>query len=132
MDLTCLDCKEGFVHSEAEQMFFAQTYDGLQPSRCEDCRKAKRERNMGYSGDGNNVCFAYQNGDCRYGDISIIEARHRFVGRIVSRSCHGASNCLDLPCLQVYSCRPKKKKKRLALSLSLDTRNLRDFVALTV
>ena len=45
LTLCCRDCQAAFVHTEAEQRFFAQTFNGHAPSRCKACSAAKRARN---------------------------------------------------------------------------------------
>ena len=42
--LTCRDCGQPFVFSVSEQQFFADRGFQNEPSRCPECRAARRER----------------------------------------------------------------------------------------
>ena len=51
--LTCRDCGQSFLFTEGEQEFFASRGFTNEPSRCPECRsarKAGRESGGGYSG----------------------------------------------------------------------------------
>lgn len=45
--LVCKDCGAEFVFSASEQEFFAEKGFTNEPSRCIDCRRARKERNNG-------------------------------------------------------------------------------------
>lgn len=48
--LTCRDCGTTFVFTTGEQEFFASKGFTNEPSRCPECRTARRNRDSGYSG----------------------------------------------------------------------------------
>jgi len=56
--LTCRDCGQAFTFTSGEQEFFAQKSFTNEPSRCPDCRSARKARNGdsyssgGYAGGG--------------------------------------------------------------------------------
>ncbi|TAM75248.1 zinc-binding protein [bacterium] len=51
--LTCVDCARPFTFSAGEQEFFAQKGFTNKPSRCPDCRSARKaQRGGGGSGSG--------------------------------------------------------------------------------
>ncbi|HYU19519.1 MAG TPA: zinc-ribbon domain containing protein [Chloroflexota bacterium] len=51
--LTCRDCQQAFVFTAGEQEFFASRGFTNEPSRCPDCRAARRaDRGGGYSSGG--------------------------------------------------------------------------------
>jgi CxxC-x17-CxxC domain-containing protein len=51
--LECRDCGGNFVFSVSEQDFFAEKGFTNEPSRCPDCRAARKQRNSGgYSRTG--------------------------------------------------------------------------------
>lgn len=51
--LTCRDCGASFVFTASEQEFYASKGFTNEPSRCPDCRAArKRAQGGGYSGGG--------------------------------------------------------------------------------
>ena len=55
--LTCRDCGTSFVFTQSEQDFYAQKGFTNEPSRCPDCRaarKAQRGDTGGYSGGGSS------------------------------------------------------------------------------
>jgi CxxC-x17-CxxC domain-containing protein len=47
--LTCRDCGSSFTFSEGEQEFFAQKGFTNEPSRCPDCRSARKNERRGAS-----------------------------------------------------------------------------------
>ncbi len=63
--LTCRDCGTSFTFTEGEQDFYAQK-GYSEPSRCPDCRAAKKaSRNSGYGdsyGGGNSYGGGYSGG----------------------------------------------------------------------
>ena len=55
--LTCRDCGQAFTFTAGEQEFFAQKGFTNEPSRCPECRSARKARNgdsfsSGYAGGG--------------------------------------------------------------------------------
>ncbi|MBP2651910.1 MAG: hypothetical protein H6Q74_2735 [Firmicutes bacterium] len=51
--LTCRECGKEFVFSASEQDFFAEKGFTNEPSRCPDCRAARKQQNAGgYSRGG--------------------------------------------------------------------------------
>jgi CxxC-x17-CxxC domain-containing protein len=48
--LTCRECDQSFVFTTGEQEFFASKGFTNEPSRCPDCRAARKGRNDSYSG----------------------------------------------------------------------------------
>jgi CxxC-x17-CxxC domain-containing protein len=48
--LICRDCGQSFVFSTGEQEFFASRGFTNEPTRCPDCRAARRGRGDNYSG----------------------------------------------------------------------------------
>jgi CxxC-x17-CxxC domain-containing protein len=50
--LTCRDCGQNFTFTQGEQEFFAQKGFTNEPSRCPDCRAARKRTTDGYSGGG--------------------------------------------------------------------------------
>jgi len=75
-DLSCIDCNNGFVFTIGEQEFFAEKGFTNKPSRCADCKRAKKDRMNGGGRDGGGrgggggapVCYANQRGECTRGD----------------------------------------------------------------
>jgi CxxC-x17-CxxC domain-containing protein len=56
--LTCQDCNREFVFTASEQEFFAQKGFTNQPSRCPDCRAARKaQRGEGGYGGGRREMF---------------------------------------------------------------------------
>ena len=43
--LTCRDCGEEFIFTEGEQEFYKEKGFENEPTRCEGCRKAKKQQN---------------------------------------------------------------------------------------
>lgn len=52
-NLTCRDCGVEFVFSAAEQDFFAEKGFTNEPSRCPECRAARKQRQNNVSRGGN-------------------------------------------------------------------------------
>jgi uncharacterized protein with PIN domain len=42
--LICRDCNEEFVFTEGEQKFYAEKGFTNEPTRCPECRRAKKQR----------------------------------------------------------------------------------------
>ena len=78
-DLSCVDCSNTFVFTIGEQEFFEQKGFTNKPTRCKDCKQAKRDRmngggndrggrgGGGRGGGGAPVCYANQRGECTRG-----------------------------------------------------------------
>ena len=45
ISIKCRDCGEEFVFTEGEQQFYAEKGFENQPTRCRDCRAAKKAQN---------------------------------------------------------------------------------------
>jgi len=52
--LVCRDCGEEFLFTDREQEFFAEKGFTNEPSRCPDCRKAKKQNSRRGGGFGQN------------------------------------------------------------------------------
>jgi hypothetical protein len=50
--MTCRDCGQAFVFTSGEQEFFAQKGFANEPSRCPDCRAARKASGGGGGGGG--------------------------------------------------------------------------------
>lgn len=50
--LTCRDCGKEFVFTAGEQEFYAEKGFTNEPSRCRECRQARKQSNTGRSGAG--------------------------------------------------------------------------------
>jgi len=50
--LTCRDCGCSFVFTEGEQEFYASKGLTNEPSRCPECRSARKRSQGGFSGGG--------------------------------------------------------------------------------
>jgi CxxC-x17-CxxC domain-containing protein len=50
--LTCIDCGQEFTFTAGEQEFFAQKGFQNKPSRCSDCRQARKASRTGTSNGG--------------------------------------------------------------------------------
>jgi|SRR5579872_249859 len=55
--LTCVDCARPFVFTSGEQQFFAQKGFTNKPSRCPDCRAARKSQREGggYASSGSRA-----------------------------------------------------------------------------
>jgi CxxC-x17-CxxC domain-containing protein len=53
--LTCRDCGEPFTFTVSEQQFFADRGFQNDPSRCPECRSARRERGSGDRPNGGGM-----------------------------------------------------------------------------
>eukprot|EP00602_Paraphysomonas_sp_CaronLab_P006758 CAMPEP_0185019612 /NCGR_PEP_ID=MMETSP1103-20130426/2231_1 /TAXON_ID=36769 /ORGANISM="Paraphysomonas bandaiensis, Strain Caron Lab Isolate" /LENGTH=118 /DNA_ID=CAMNT_0027550031 /DNA_START=78 /DNA_END=434 /DNA_ORIENTATION=- len=92
--LTCKDCGNEWVFSAGEQEFYREKAFENDPTRCKECRKAKkiarnrrmRSRRQKKNGPGGNVCYAFQKGECTRGDSC------RFAHELVSESKEGNEN----------------------------------------
>ena len=61
--LTCRDCGQAFIFTSGEQEFFAQKGFTNEPSRCPECRSARR----GSGGGGGYNSGGYSSGGGGYG-----------------------------------------------------------------
>jgi CxxC-x17-CxxC domain-containing protein len=70
--LTCRECRQAFVFSAGEQEFYAGRGFTNEPSRCPDCRAARRsDRGGGYSsGGGGYSTGGYSSGGYSSGGYS--------------------------------------------------------------
>ena len=62
--LTCRDCQQAFVFTSGEQEFFASRGFTNEPSRCPDCRAARRSERGGssYTSGGYSTGGGYSSG----------------------------------------------------------------------
>src|SRR5437016_3250708 len=51
-DMTCRDCGQPFIWTAGEQDFYAQRGFTNEPSRCPDCRRARKAQQGGGGGGG--------------------------------------------------------------------------------
>jgi CxxC-x17-CxxC domain-containing protein len=58
--LTCRDCGQNFTFTAGEQEFFAQKGFTNEPTRCPDCRSARKRNNDSYSGGGYSTGGGYE------------------------------------------------------------------------
>mmetsp|Transcript_9018 Transcript_9018/g.9540 ORF Transcript_9018/g.9540 Transcript_9018/m.9540 type:complete len:112 (+) Transcript_9018:69-404(+) len=76
--LKCKDCGSEWVFSAGEQQFYKEKGFENEPTRCKDCRKAKkiarnrrirgRRQPRKPAGPSGNICYAFQKGECTRGD----------------------------------------------------------------
>ena len=65
--LNCRDCNAEFVFTGGEQEFYASKGWENQPTRCTECKNAKKAR-FGEGPSAGPVCYAFQRGECTRGD----------------------------------------------------------------
>jgi len=67
--LTCRDCGQAFTFTVGEQEFYASRGFTNEPSRCPDCRAARKadRESGGYSGGGSSSGGGYSSGRGGYG-----------------------------------------------------------------
>ena len=65
--LNCRDCNAEFVFTSGEQEFYASKGWENQPTRCVECKNAKKAR-FGEGLSAKPVCYAFQRGECTRGD----------------------------------------------------------------
>lgn len=51
-NLVCKDCGKEFVFTEGEQQFYAEKGFANEPTRCKECRSAKKDRFNSGGNDG--------------------------------------------------------------------------------
>jgi cleavage and polyadenylation specificity factor subunit 4 len=67
--LNCRDCNAEFLFSAGEQEFYQSKGWENQPTRCTECKNAKKARFGEDAGSrGAPVCYAFQKGECTRGD----------------------------------------------------------------
>ena len=66
--LNCRDCNAEFVFTAGEQEFYNSKGWENQPTRCTECKNAKKARFGEGPSSGKPVCYAYQRGECTRGD----------------------------------------------------------------
>ena len=70
----CRDCSGPFSFTKGEQDCYKEKGFDIWPTRCKDCRAAKKARFEGEDGGGAwssgavGVCYAFQSGSCDRGD----------------------------------------------------------------
>jgi cleavage and polyadenylation specificity factor subunit 4 len=65
--LSCRDCNAEFAFSAGEQEFYQSKGWENQPTRCTECKNAKKAR-FGEGPSAGPVCYAFQKGECTRGD----------------------------------------------------------------
>ena len=65
--LNCRDCNAEFIFSAGEQEFYQSKGWENQPTRCTECKNAKKAR-FGEGPSAGPVCYAFQEGECTRGD----------------------------------------------------------------
>ena len=65
--LNCRDCNAEFIFSAGEQEFYQSKGWENQPTRCTECKNAKKAR-FGEGPSAGPVCYAFQKGECTRGD----------------------------------------------------------------
>ena len=65
--LNCRDCNAEFIFSGGEQEFYQSKGWENQPTRCTECKNAKKAR-FGEGPASKPVCYAFQRGECTRGD----------------------------------------------------------------
>ena len=65
--LNCRDCNAEFVFTAGEQEFYNSKGWENQPTRCTECKNAKKAR-FGEGPAAKPVCYAWQRGECTRGD----------------------------------------------------------------
>ena len=65
--LNCRDCNAEFIFSAGEQEFYHSKGWENQPTRCVECKNAKKAR-FGEGPSAGPVCYAFQKGECTRGD----------------------------------------------------------------
>jgi len=65
--LNCRDCNAEFIFSGGEQEFYQSKGWENQPTRCTECKNAKKAR-FGEGPSAGPVCYAFQKGECTRGD----------------------------------------------------------------
>ena len=65
--LNCRDCNAEFVFTAGEQEFYQSKGWENQPTRCTECKNAKKAR-FGEGPSAGPVCYAFQKGECTRGD----------------------------------------------------------------
>ncbi len=58
--LTCRDCNQEFIFTAGEQEFFAQKGFTNEPTRCPECRAARKAGRGDYSGGGGGYSSGYE------------------------------------------------------------------------
>jgi CxxC-x17-CxxC domain-containing protein len=82
--LTCRDCGSSFTFTEGEQDFYSQKGFTNEPSRCPDCRSARKR---GQSGGGGYSSGGYSSGGYSSGGGGGYERREREMFPAVCAQC---------------------------------------------
>ncbi|MBF6614629.1 MAG: zinc-ribbon domain containing protein [Chloroflexi bacterium] len=85
--LTCRDCGNNFTFTEGEQDFYTQK-GYSEPTRCPDCRAAKKAaREGGYNGGSSYSGGGYSSGGGGYGSGGGYGRAERTMTQVVCASC---------------------------------------------
>ena len=90
--LTCRDCGQSFVFTTGEQEFFASRGFTNEPTRCRDCRQARKSSSGGGYGGGGYSSGGYGSGG--YGGGGYGERRQR---EMFSVTCSACGNEAQVP-----------------------------------
>ena len=84
--LTCRDCGSQFVFTQGEQAFYASKGLVNEPSRCPDCRSA-RKRSQGMAGGTTGSTGGYSAGGGSYSSGGRSEGGYREMYEVTCDSC---------------------------------------------
>lgn len=73
--LTCRDCENEFVFSASEQEFYASKGFENEPSRCPECRAARKQQRNGRGGYGRQSREMYTSTCARCGKVAEVPFR---------------------------------------------------------
>lgn len=65
--ITCRDCNATFIFTEREQAFYKEKGFDNEPTRCPECRAAKKQQQRGNRGGNSNYSGGSRGGNKSYG-----------------------------------------------------------------